>query len=47
MSMTCANARTTPPNRWKRACASATGIQISTTTVTGIITSPVRSVVFV
>jgi hypothetical protein len=46
MSTSFARACAVPPTRWKRARASATGIQISITTDTGI-TSPVRSVVFV
>lgn len=47
MSTPNASARHVPPSRWKRACASATGITTTIiTTATGI-TRPVRSVVFV
>jgi hypothetical protein len=46
MSKPRASLRLLPPSRWKRACASATGIAITITTATGI-TRPVRSVVFV
>ncbi len=46
MSNVNASTRHFPPSRWKRACASATGIAITITTATGI-TRPVRSVVFV